>query len=62
MNERILVVLNKSGKDQQFNLTIPLIYDIKTATDIISNDTIPVNENLLLLNINGIGYRIMKLN
>jgi glycosidase len=62
MNERILVVLNKSGKDQQVNLTFPSIYNIKSAADIISNDTIPVNENLLSLNINGIGYRILKLN
>jgi cyclomaltodextrinase / maltogenic alpha-amylase / neopullulanase len=62
MNERILVVLNKSEKEQLVNLTLPSIYKLKSATDIISGEKFPVNENLLSLNIKGIGYRIMKLN
>ncbi|MBK9097060.1 MAG: alpha-glucosidase C-terminal domain-containing protein [bacterium] len=62
MNERILVILNKSEKEQQVNFTLPSVYNIKTAVDIISNDTMPVNENLLSLKITAIGYRILKLN
>jgi glycosidase len=62
MNERILVILNKSEKEQLVNLTLPSVYNLKTAADIISGETFPVNENLLSLNIKGIGYRIVKLN
>ncbi len=62
MNERILVILNKSEKEQLINLTLPSIYNLKSATDIISGEKFSINENLLSLNINGIGYRIVKLN
>ena len=62
MNERILVILNKSEKEQQVHLTLPSIYNLKQASDIIDGGTFPVSENLLSLKISGIGYRILKLN
>jgi len=62
MNERILVVLNKSEKEQQIILTLPSIYNIRMAKDLISGDPVQINDNLVLLNVKGIGYRIIKLN
>jgi glycosidase len=62
MNERILVILNKSEKEQQIYLTIPSIYYSNIATDISSGEIIPISEHSISLNIIGIGYRILKLN
>ena len=62
MNERILVILNKSDKEQQINLSLPAIYSIESASDIISGDEFDINENLISLSVKGIGYRIIKLN
>ncbi len=62
MNERILVVLNKSEKEQQISLTLPSIYKIRMAEDVISGDPVQLNDNVVSLNVKGIGYRIIKLN
>ncbi|MBE0571635.1 MAG: alpha-glucosidase C-terminal domain-containing protein [Ignavibacteriaceae bacterium] len=62
MNERILVILNKSEKEQQVNLTLPSIYNLGRAEDLISAEPVQLNNNLLSVNAKGIGYRIIKLN
>jgi len=62
MNQRILVVLNKSEKQQQINLQLPAIYRIKSATDIIYGDLVELSENSMSLNVKAIGYRLIKLN
>jgi glycosidase len=62
MNERILVVLNKSEKEQQINFQLPAIYNIKSATDIIYGDLVKLSDNSISLNTKAIGYRIIKLN
>lgn len=62
MNERILVILNKSEKEQQVNLTLPSIYNLGRAEDLISAEPVQLNDNLLSVNAKGIGYRIIKLN
>ena len=62
MNERILVILNKSEKEQQVSLTLPSIYKIRMAEDLISGDPVQIIDNLVSLNVKGIGYRIIKLN
>ncbi|MCW8803715.1 MAG: alpha-amylase family glycosyl hydrolase [Ignavibacteriaceae bacterium] len=62
MNERILVILNKSEKEQQISLKLPSMYNIRIAKDLISNDPVQINDNLVSLNVKGIGYRIIKIN
>jgi len=61
MNERILVILNKNESAQNVNLSIPEVYNIRRATDLITNETLNVANNIVSININGIGYRILKL-
>lgn len=62
MNERILVILNKSEKEQQINLTLPSIYNIRIAEDLISGDTVQIVNIVVSLNVKGVGYQIIKLN
>lgn len=62
MNERILVVLNKSEDDQMIELNLPEFYNLKSATDLITGDTLGIIENLISFNAKGIGFRILKLN
>lgn len=61
MNERILIVLNKSEKEQLINLNLPAIYNVSTATDLISGDSFRVNENAVTLVVKGIGFRTFRL-
>ncbi len=61
MNERILIILNKSEKEQSVNLILPSIYNASTTEDIISGDVARIIENTVSLNVKGIGYRLLKL-
>ncbi len=61
MNERILVILNKSDKEQVINFTLPAIYNLNTATDLINGESVRINENVIALSVNSIGFRILKL-
>jgi len=61
MNERILIILNKSEKEQLINLNLPAIYNVSTATDLISGDSFRVNGNAITVGVKGIGFRILKL-
>ena len=62
MNERILVILNKSEKEQMINLNLPAIYNSNTATDLITGDSIRINEDVITLGLNSISFRILKMN
>jgi len=62
MNERILVILNKSEKEQMLNLSLPMIYNLRTATDLITGENVRITENVFTSNTKGIGFRIMRLN
>jgi cyclomaltodextrinase len=61
MNERILVILNKSENEQFIDLNLPEIYNLSTATDLFTGDTYKINENIISFNLKGIGFRILKL-
>jgi len=62
MNERILVILNKSENEQLINLNLPEIYNLSTATDLFTDDTFRINENIISFNVKGIDFRILRLN
>ena len=61
MNERILVVLNKSMKEQTVSLDFPVIYTLRKATDIISGKVLQVDKNTATFIVKGNGYLILKL-
>ena len=61
MNERILIILNKSENEQLINLTLPAIYNLSIATDLINGDVLRINENEITIKVNSIGSRILKL-
>ncbi len=60
-NERILVALNKNEKAQNVELTLPVEYDIKIVYDLITNEEIDLRSNVLIITVEGIGWKTMKL-
>ncbi len=61
LNERILVVLNKSESDKKMSLNIPEFYRINSATDLYSGEKIEIKNNLLECTVSPIGYKIFTL-
>ncbi len=61
LNERILVVLNKSEQRQVLTITLPSFYKIQSAHDVMGNEVIPVSEHQLNLSVEGIGWRVLRL-
>ncbi|MGB5530164.1 MAG: alpha-amylase family glycosyl hydrolase [Ignavibacteriaceae bacterium] len=61
MNERILVVLNKSENKQKASLDLPSFYDLKTSKNIITGESVRISNNQLSFNVDGISYLILKL-
>ena len=61
MNERMLIILNKSEEGQTIKLSLPEIYNIRQAADVITGDSFQCKSNTLSIKIKGIGYIIMKL-
>jgi glycosidase len=62
MNERILVVLNKSENVQMIKINLPDIYNLSAATDLITGDSFRISANTISFDVKGIGLRILKLN
>lgn len=61
MNERILVVINKNPEQQNLEFNLPQVYNLQKAVDLVSDKSFDINRNKLTLNINDIGYLILKL-
>ena len=61
MNERILVILNKSEKEKMIKLNVPAIYNLNTAIDLITDESFRINDNEIKLTLKSIGSRILKL-
>jgi cyclomaltodextrinase / maltogenic alpha-amylase / neopullulanase len=59
LNERILVVLNKSKEKQNIELTLPGIYKVNKAKNIFNEEEIDVNENNLSLAVDGLGFLVL---
>jgi glycosidase len=62
MNERMLVVLNKSDNKQMIDLNIPRIYDVKDAKDLSSGKLQKISDDKLSITIPAIGWRMFVLN
>ena len=61
MNERILVVINKSEDEQTIELKLPEIYNTRKAFDLGSGDSYQCTGNTIQISIKGIGFKILKL-
>jgi glycosidase len=61
MNERILVVVNKNPNEQKLDFSLPSIYNITKANDLLTGKEFDVINNKILLDVSGIKYLILKL-
>ena len=61
MNERILTVVNKKNNAQNLEFTLPAMYKVSKAKDLISGKDSEVKNHKLSLDVNGIGYLVIKL-
>jgi len=61
MNERIITVINKNPDQQKISYSLPAIYKISKAFDLISGKEYVVKNNILDINVKGIGYLILSL-
>ncbi len=61
MNERILVIVNKNSSEQNVSYSLPAIYKLNKAKDLIGDKDFTVKNSKIDLVINGIGYHILKL-
>jgi glycosidase len=61
MNERILTIVNKNSNQQKVKFTLPGIYKVSKAKDLVSGKEFDVKNNILDVNIDEIGYLILKL-
>ncbi|HEX9252347.1 MAG TPA: alpha-amylase family glycosyl hydrolase, partial [Ignavibacteriaceae bacterium] len=61
MNERILVVVNKNSNEQKLDFTLPGMYNITKANDLLTGKEFDVNNNRISFSVGGTGYLILKL-
>lgn len=61
MNERILVIVNKSYNEQSVSYTLPAIYKLNKAMDFISGKVFEIMNGKLDISVDGIKYLILKL-
>ncbi len=56
MNERIIIILNKSPEDQSVKLTLPYFYRYNYIDDLTSNKLLEISNNEVEFLIDGFGY------
>ena len=61
LNERILVIINKSDSTQEIEIDIPSFYKVKKITNLISDECIDLTDNGLKLKVDRISYQIFEL-
>jgi glycosidase len=62
MNERILVVLNKSDKAQNVDLHFSEIYNAKEIVDVVNGEKTEVKNNTIRAIVPSVHWRIYKIN
>ncbi len=62
MNERLLVVLNKSEMPQNVDLHLSQIYHATELVDVISGEKIEVRQNVVHTIIPSVNWRVYKIN
>lgn len=61
LNERILVVLNKSNKSVRAQLKVPAVYGVKSGTNLLTNEKVEVVDNNIELTIPPVSYSFYSL-
>ena len=61
INEKLIIVLNKSEVKQSIKLTIPEVYNSTKLTDVISNENVNVNNSKAKVDIDSYGWRVFKI-
>ena len=61
MNERILVIVNKNSSEQNVSYSLPALYKLSGAVDLVSGRKFDIRNNKLDISVKGIGYLIIKL-
>jgi glycosidase len=62
LNERLLVVLNKSNETQRVDLTIPCYYNLESLTDLISQQKIPSERDAVSVIVEAVGWKVFRIN
>ena len=62
LNERVLVVMNKSNSLLSTTLEFPSAIKAATISDLLSGNTIPVNQRKVDIQMKPFGYSVFKLN
>jgi glycosidase len=62
MNERILTVVNKNSKEQNLEFTLPAMYKVNRAKDLVRGKEFEIKDNKLLGSVGGNKYLILMLN
>lgn len=60
MNERILTIVNKSTNKQTVELTLPEIYKVTKAINLVDGKNFDVKNNKLSISVGGIRYLILQ--
>ncbi len=61
INEKLLIVLNKSEEKQNVEFKIPKVYNSYSLIDVISKENVNVEDNISKIGIDGYGWRVFKL-
>ena len=61
VNEKLIIVLNKSENNQSVTLQIPKVYNSSKLVDVISNENLNVNNGSADIGIDGYGWRVFKI-
>ncbi|MCU0344899.1 MAG: alpha-glucosidase C-terminal domain-containing protein, partial [Ignavibacterium sp.] len=61
MNERILIIVNKSSNEQNLEFILPGMYNLNNAIDLVSGKDFTIKNSKIELVIDGVGYHILKL-
>ena len=61
LNERLLVILNKSDMPKFVDFSPPAFYNLTSATDLITNEKIELTNDETGITVPAIGWRVFKL-
>jgi glycosidase len=61
VNQRVVVILNKSENQQKVDLSLPEFYDIQMLKDLFSGQTYSVERNNVSVIMDGISYKYLVL-
>jgi len=60
MNERILTVINKNSNEKKLEFTIPGMYKVSKAKDLVTGKEFEIKNNRVTFDVSGVGYLIVK--